>query len=66
MLKKIDDADVSFKPWPRTLNEAFGPAAKLHVEPEKTPLRAYVWMLAYGITVGAGLYLLVAIRAGAQ
>lgn len=50
---------------PRTLNEAFGPMAKLHVEPEKTPLRAYFWMLAYGVVIGAGLYLLVGLRAGA-
>lgn len=50
---------------PRTLSDAFGPYAKLHVEPEKTPLRAYVWMVIYGMVIGAGLYLLVAFKAGA-
>jgi hypothetical protein len=65
-LIKLRDEEMSFKRWPRTLNEAFGPRAKLHVEPEKTPLRAYFWMLAYGAALGAGLYLLVGLRAGAQ
>ncbi|CAG4887799.1 hypothetical protein [Paraburkholderia saeva] len=64
-LKKIADSDVSFRRWPRTLNEAFGPMAKLHVEPEKTPLRAYVWMVAYGVAIGAGFYVLVALKSGA-
>lgn len=49
----------------RTLNEAFGPYAKLHVEQKKTPLRAYFWMVAYGVAVGSILYLIVAIKAGA-
>lgn len=47
---------------PHTLNDAFGPYAKLHVEPEKTPLRAYFWMVAYGITIGLGFYLIVLVR----
>jgi hypothetical protein len=51
---------------PRTLCDAFGPYAKLHVEPEKTPLRAYVWMAAYGIAIGMGLCVLVLVKAGAQ
>ena len=50
---------------PRQLNEAFGPMAKLYVKPEKTPLRAYVWMVAYGVAIGAGFYVLVAFKAGA-
>lgn len=65
-LKKLADFDMSFKRWPRTLNEAFGPGSSLHIETSKTPLRAYFWMLAYGVAIGAGLYLLVGIRAGAQ
>ena len=50
---------------PRTLSDAFGPYAKLHVEQEKTPLRAYVWMVVYGAAIGAGFYVLVAFKAGA-
>jgi len=49
----------------RTMSDAFGPYAKLHVEPEKTPLRAYFWMVAYGVAIGSILYLIVAIKAGA-
>lgn len=58
-------ADVSFKRWPRTINEAFGPGSPLTVEPQKQPLRAYLWMALYGIAIGAGWYLVVAIKAGA-
>jgi hypothetical protein len=50
---------------PRTLNEAFGPNAKLHIEPQKQPLRAYLWMALYGVAIGIGWYVVVAIRAGA-
>lgn len=65
MLKKIDDADVSFKRWPRTLNEAFGPTAKLYIEPQKTPLRDKLLAFALFAAVGAAWYLIVAIKAGA-
>ncbi|SKC78493.1 hypothetical protein SAMN05445504_2408 [Burkholderia sp. CF099] len=65
-LKKIDDADVSFKRWPRTLNEAFGPGSKLDVEPPKMPLRDKLLAFAYFALIGAGWYLVVAIKAGAQ
>lgn len=50
---------------PRTLNDAFGPYARLHVEPEKLSWRAYFWMLFYGVALGVGFYVLVAIKAGA-
>ncbi|CAG4900536.1 hypothetical protein [Paraburkholderia saeva] len=50
---------------PRTLSDAFGPYAKLHVEPEKTPLRAYVWMVVWGVGIGAIWYVITAIKAGA-
>lgn len=63
-LKKIDDADVSFKRWPRTLNEAFGPGSKLHVETEM-PLRDKLLAFAYFALIGVGWYLIVAIKAGA-
>lgn len=62
MLKEIQRERLRV---PRTMNEDFGPTAKLHVEPEKTPLRAYFWMVAYGVAIGAVLYLIVAIKAGA-
>lgn len=51
---------------PRTLNDAFGPYAKLHVEPAKTPLRDKLLAFALFASVGAGWYLLIAIKAGAQ
>lgn len=50
---------------PRTLNDAFGPYAKLHVEPEKTPLHAYVWVVIYGVAIGLIWYAILAIKAGA-
>lgn len=50
---------------PRTLNDAFGPYAKLHVEPKRMPLRDKILALALFAAVGAGWYLLVAIKAGA-
>jgi hypothetical protein len=62
MLKEIQRERLRI---PRTMNEAFGPMAKLHVEPEKTPLRAYFWMLAYGVAIGIVFYLIVVIKAGA-
>lgn len=49
----------------RTLNEAFGPGSRLTVEPQKQPLRAYLWMALYGVGIGIGWYVVVAIKAGA-
>lgn len=65
-LKKIDDADVSFKRWPRTLNEAFGPGSKLTVEPKKMPLRDKLLSFAFAVLIGVGWYVIVGIKAGAQ
>jgi hypothetical protein len=50
---------------PRTMNEAFGAYAKLHVEPAKMPLRDKLLAFVLFAAVGAGWYLLVAIKAGA-
>ena len=47
---------------PRTLNDAFGPYAKLHVEPPKTPLRDKILAFALFAAVGAGWYLIVLVR----
>jgi hypothetical protein len=65
-VKKLDDADVSFKRWPRTLNEAFGPGSKLHVEPKKMPLRDKLLSFAFAVAIGVGWWLTVAIKAGPQ
>jgi hypothetical protein len=64
-LKKIDPRDVSFKRWPRTMTEAFGPDAKLTILKPRRVLRERI--LAYGLfaLVGIGWYLIVAIKAGA-
>lgn len=53
---------------PRTINEAFGPysSTKLYVEPKKMPLRAYVWMVIYGVVIGFGWYVVVGLQAGAK
>jgi hypothetical protein len=55
-LKKINDADVSFKRWNRTLVEAFGPDAKLHVEPKRNGPREYAWMAVCGVCIGIVWY----------
>ncbi|MFM0638043.1 hypothetical protein PQQ63_15180 [Paraburkholderia metrosideri] len=47
------------------MNEAFGAGSKLHVEPEKTPLRDKILAFVLFAAIGAGWYLLVAIKAGA-
>ena len=55
-LKKIDKADVSFKRWSRTLVEAFGPDAKLHVEPKRNGPREYAWMAVGAVCIGIVWY----------
>jgi hypothetical protein len=50
---------------PRTLVEAFGPEAKLHIPQKKTPWTAYLWMAAYGVAIGFTWYLIAAVKAGA-
>lgn len=65
-LKKLDDSEMSFKPWPRTLNEAFGPGSKLCIEQHRKPFSEYAWMAAYGVAVAICWYLIVALKAGSQ
>lgn len=50
---------------PRTLNDAFGPYARLSVPSPRRRFAAVLWMLAYGVGLGVAWWLLVAIRAGA-
>lgn len=50
---------------PRTLNDAFGPYAKLYIVEPRRRFAAVFWMLAYGIGIGVAWWLLVAIKAGA-
>jgi hypothetical protein len=63
-LKKIDKADVSFKRWPRTLVEAFGPDAKLHVEPKHNGPREYAWMVVWSVCIGIAWYVAFVIGVG--
>ena len=58
-LKKLADDEMSFKRWPRTMTEAFGPDAKLTILKPRRVLRDRV--LAYGLfaLVGLGWYVLV-------
>lgn len=65
-LKKINEADISYKRWPRTLVEAFGPEAELYVEPKRMPLRERIAAFAVMVLIGIGWYLIVGIKAGAQ
>lgn len=63
MLKEIEKVDI--KRWPRTLDEAFGEGSQLTVEPQKMPLRDKLLSFAFAVAIGAGWYLVVAIKAGA-
>ncbi|PTB23483.1 hypothetical protein C9I56_39025 [Paraburkholderia caribensis] len=65
-LKKIDDADVSFKRWPRTMTEAFGPDAKLTILKPRHALRDRILAYALFALIGVGWYVIVGIKAGAQ
>lgn len=49
---------------PRTLIEAFGPEAKLHV-PKKRDAKGWLYAIGYGIAIGITWYLIVAMKAGA-
>ncbi len=65
-VKKLDDSEMVVRRWPRTLVEAFGPEAKLHVEPQKMPLRDKLLSFAFAVAIGVGWWLAVAIKAGAR
>lgn len=47
----------------RTLNDAFGPYARLHVRSPRRRFAAVFWMLTYGIGLGVAWWFLVAIKA---
>lgn len=49
---------------PRTLNDAFGPYAKLHVS-QRSDAKAWVWAIGCGVAIGFVWWLCVALRAGA-
>jgi hypothetical protein len=63
-LKKLDAADVSYKRWPRTLNEAFGVGSPLHVEPKRNGPREYAWMVVGAVCVGIVWYVAFIIGVG--
>lgn len=50
---------------PRSLNEAFGPysIAKLHAPRRKFRIAPLLWMLFYGVSIGAFWYVLLLMRA---
>jgi hypothetical protein len=66
IVKKLDDAEMVVKRWPRTLVEAFGPDAKLHVEPKKMPLRDKLYSFAFAVAIGFAWYIAVLIKVGPQ
>lgn len=48
---------------PRTLNQAFGPYAKLHVQ-RNGGAKGWFWALGYGIAVGVFLWVVLLIKVG--
>ncbi|MGF7131959.1 hypothetical protein P3T40_003442 [Paraburkholderia sp. EB58] len=48
---------------PRTLQDAFGPYAQLSVR-RKRSVQGWLWVIGYGVIVGAFLYGVVLIKAG--
>ena len=48
---------------PRTLSEAFGPYAELHVE-RKRSAQGWLWAIGYGIAVGVFLWVVLLIKVG--
>lgn len=48
----------------RTLVEAFGPNAKLHVE-RKSEGKAWIWAIGCGVAIGCVWWITVALAAGA-
>lgn len=59
----MDDTTTDYQVH-RSLRDACGPNAQLHVEPEYG-IAGWLWAAAYGVGVGTLLYLAVALRAGA-
>ncbi|MFM0141790.1 hypothetical protein [Paraburkholderia sp. RL18-085-BIA-A] len=49
---------------PRTLSDAFGPYAQLHIPPKRYNLRGWCWAIGYGIGIGALLYVVVLVKVG--
>ncbi|MCE4544619.1 MULTISPECIES: hypothetical protein [unclassified Caballeronia] len=48
---------------PRSLNDAFGPYAKLHIPRRKSRFAPLLWALFYGVAIAAFWYALVLARA---
>lgn len=49
---------------PRTLSDAFGPYATLHIPPKRYNLRGWAWAIGYGVSVGIVLYFVLLVRVG--
>jgi hypothetical protein len=59
----VFDPDIRhYRPTARTLNDAFGPYSKLHVEKQRG---GWLWAIAYGVVIGIVWYGIVAMKAGA-
>lgn len=58
------DKDIRhFRPTPRSLNDAFGPYARLSVHKRKPRISARLWVIAYGVAVAFIWYGIVFVRA---
>lgn len=52
-----------YRSTPRSLQQAFGPYARLSVPARRRKVAAVFWMLVYGVGIGVAWWLLVAIGA---
>lgn len=57
------DRDIRhYRAAPRSLNEAFGPYSRLHVEKQS---KGWLYAIGYGLVIGLVWYGIVALKAGA-
>lgn len=57
------ERDHQYRMAPRTLNDAFGPYAKLHIPHRRSRVAPLLWALFYGAAIAAFWYALVLARA---
>lgn len=58
------DKDIRhYRMAPRSLNDAFGPYARLSVHKRKSRIAPVLWAIFYGVAIGAFWYALVLARA---
>lgn len=57
------DPDIRhYRSTPRSMNQAFGPYSRLHVERGS---KGWAWAIGYGLVIGLVWYGIVALKAGA-